>query len=166
MNALRIWYRGLAARDQRVLRVGGIAAAAIIVATLLFALQRSVWAARAEVEQKRADVEWMQQAGPALAAAGPGPGVIEQIPQGRLLVLIDDTARESGLSKALVGSPLAPGGGIQVQMEGADFNVLTAWVSRLINQHGLAIEKASLTASATPGTVNASILLRSPGAAP
>lgn len=166
MDALRIWYRGLAAGDQRVLRMGAIAVVAIIIATLLFSLQRSVSTARAELQQKRSDLEWMQQVGPTLAAAGPGPGAVTELPPGRLLVLIDDTARESGLSRSLVGSPLEPGGGIQVQMEDADFNLVTSWVSRLISQHGLHVEKASITGGATPGVVNASILLRPPGATP
>lgn len=166
MNSLRIWYLGLAARDQRILRLGATAVVVIIIATLLISMQRSVSAARAEVQQKQSDLDWMQQTGPSLAAAGPGPGPVTEIPQGRLLVLIDDSARESGLSRSLVGSPLAPDGGIQVQMESADFNLLTSWVARLINQHGLRVDKASFTGSATPGVVNASILLRPPGTAP
>jgi general secretion pathway protein M len=165
-NAAAAWFLGLAPRDQRILRLGGIAAIAILVGALLFSLQRSVSTTQARVERQEADLEWMQQAAPTLAAAGPGPAVTPEIPQGQLLVLIDNSVRESRLSKSLVGSPFTPGGGIQVQLGNADFNLVSGWVARLVSQQGLRVEKASITGSATPGVVNASIQLRPPGPAP
>jgi len=80
--------------------------------------------------------------------------------QESLVVLIDRSARESGLAQALTGSQPVGDGGMRVQLEQADFNLLSGWVSRLSSQHGVRVEAASVTSAGTPGIVNASVQLR------
>ena len=88
----------------------------------------------------------MRQMAPTLAAAGPGPAAA---PTGEsLVVLIDRSARESGLAQALTGSQPAANGAMTVRMENADFNLLIGWMSRLVAQHDLRVEAASITAAA------------------
>ena len=77
-----------------------------------------------------------------------------------LLVLIDRSASESGLAKALVGTQPAPNGSMRVQLEQADFNQVAGWLSRLSSQHGVRVESATITSSSTPGIVNATVQLR------
>ena len=126
---------------------------------VLLPLQRSVAQARRQVAGKQADLQWMRSMGPALAAAGPGPATA---PTGQsLVVLIDTSARESGLGQALTSSQPA-GGAVRIQLESADFNLLVGWLSRLASQHGVRVESASVTGSAAPGIVNASVVLRAP----
>jgi general secretion pathway protein M len=74
--------------------------------------------------------------------------------------MIDRTARESGLAQALTGSQPGGDGVMRVQLENADFNLLLGWLSRLSSQHGVRIDAATVTGMNTPGTVNASVQLR------
>jgi type II secretory pathway component PulM len=154
---LQNWYANLAPRDQRVLRIGGIALLLIVLVGVFLPLQRSLGKARSQLAAQQADLDWMRQVAPTLAAAGPGP--VATATQESLVVLIDRSARESGLSLALTGSQPAGEGAMRVQLEQADFNLLTGWIARLSSQHGVQVVSASLTSSA-PGIVNASVQMR------
>jgi general secretion pathway protein M len=154
----KTWYDSLAIRDQRVLRFGAIGVLLIALVWLLLPLQHRLTEARARLQKQQADIEWMRQVAPTLAAAGPGP--VATATQESLVVLIDRSARESGLAESLAGSQPANDGAMRVQLEHADFNLLTGWLSRLSAQHGVRVEAASITAGNSPGVVNASVQLR------
>jgi type II secretory pathway component PulM len=158
--ALSDWYARQSEKDQRVLRWGGIAALVIVLAMVLLPLQRSLSQARVRVAEQQADLAWMRQMAPTLAAAGPGPATADAPPGESLVVLIDRSARESGLAQALTGSQPAGNGAMTVRMEGADFNLLIGWMSRLVAQHDLRVESASITGSGSAGVVNANVQLR------
>ncbi|MEO6186574.1 MAG: type II secretion system protein M [Steroidobacteraceae bacterium] len=153
-----VWYNSLAARDRRILRFGAIGVLLIILVWVFVPLQHRLSEARARLQKQQADIAWMQQVAPTLAAAGPGP--VATVTQESLVVLIDRSARESGLAESLAGSQPATNGAMRVQLEHADFNLLTGWLSRLSAQHGVRVEAASITAGNTPGLVNASVQLR------
>jgi general secretion pathway protein M len=159
MNAISSWYAGLAARDQRILRIGAVAVALILLVAVLLPLQGKLRAAEQNLQQQQEDLEWMRSVAPTLAAAGPG-----QVPANRgnesLVVTIDRTARESGLAKALTGSTPSGNGAMRVQLENADFNLMLAWMHRLATQQGILIEEATITGNGGAGMVNASALLR------
>jgi general secretion pathway protein M len=160
-SKLVAWYEGLAARDQRILRIGAVAVSLIVLLWIFLPLQRTVGAARQRLETLQGDLQWMRSVAPTLAAAGPGP--VAQNTGESLVVLIDRSARESGLAQALTGSEPVAGGAMRVRMEAADFNLFAAWVARLGSQHGVRVESASVTAQAgSPGIVNASVQLRVP----
>jgi general secretion pathway protein M len=72
------------------------------------------------------------------------------------VVVVDRTARETGLTDALRGT--APNGnGVRVQLEGAAFDAMVPWLVNLDENYGLAIESITLDRTARPGLVNASI---------
>lgn len=152
------WYVTLAPRDQRVLLIGIVAVAILLVAGILLPLHRNLDAARAQLDQQQSDLKWMGQVGEAIAAAGPGP-IVAATPES-LVVLIDSSARESGLAQALTGTQPVANGSMRVQLEQADFNLFAGWISRLSSQHGVRVESASITGSNTPGIVNATVQLR------
>jgi type II secretory pathway component PulM len=77
-----------------------------------------------------------------------------------LVVLVDRSARESGLAQSLKGSQPNGEGSLRVQFEKADFNAWVAWLGRLVSQHGLRVEAATAEATADPGVVNASVVVR------
>jgi type II secretory pathway component PulM len=70
------------------------------------------------------------------------------------------SARESGLAKAISGSQPVGDGGLRIQLEQADFNLLVAWLARLGSQHGLHIESATIDGGPEPGLVNAAVVIR------
>ncbi len=100
--ALRNWYAQLTPRDRRVLRFGAAAVAIILVVATLLPLQRNLARAREDLRQQQQDLQWMQRQAPALAAAGPG-STATVANKDSLVVLIDRSARESGLTKAYSG---------------------------------------------------------------
>lgn len=154
---LRTWYEAQSPRDQRVLWIGAVVVGLILLAWIFIPLQRSLGAAREQVRQQQDDLEWMRRYAPSLAAAGPGPGATAT--QEPLVVLVDRSARETGLGQALTGSVPAGNGAMRVQFERADFNLLLGWVARLSSQNGVRVEAATVTAAGSPGIVDASVQL-------
>lgn len=156
--ALTAWYERQSERDQRVLRWGAVVMVLILLAGVFVPLQRGLMQARTHLAAQQADLAWMRSMAPTLAAAGPGSGAV---PTGEsLVVVIDRTARESGLAQALTGSQPSGNGSLRVQLENADFNLLIGWLSRLGSQQDVRVESASITANGTAtGVVNASVQL-------
>ncbi|MEO6078806.1 MAG: type II secretion system protein M [Steroidobacteraceae bacterium] len=149
------WYSALTLRDQRVLLIGGVVALLIALIGVFLPLQRNLAKAREELQTQQADLDWMREVGPTLAAAGSGPLAVAT-PES-LAVLIDQSARESGLAKGIAGSQQAGNGALREQLQNVDFNSLAGWISRLSSQHGVRVEAATITSSNTPGIVNASV---------
>jgi type II secretory pathway component PulM len=149
----------LSEREQRLVRYGGIAAVLILIFGVLIPLDSSVTRARARIVQKQADLVWMRGVAPFLAATAPahtaGTGGES------LIVIVDRSARESGLGSALAGTEPSGPGGIQVRMEKAPFDAMIGWLSRLSQQNGIAVDGATIDSAGAPGIVNAAIVLRS-----
>lgn len=157
MDALKVWYRGLAARERRFVLIGGCAALAIVLLMGVLPLARSAAALEQRVATKRADLAWMRGAAPALASAGPVSDAAAT-PES-LVVTVDRTAREANLGEALARSEPAGNGGQRVQLENARFDVLVAWLARLRQQHGIRVVSATVERTDQPGLVSASVEL-------
>jgi type II secretory pathway component PulM len=163
LDALSVWYAKQAPRDQRILRIGAVAVVAMLLVLILVPLQRSLAQARAQLRQQQQDLEWMTRQQPTLLAAGPGMAAATPATRESMAVVVDRSARESGLGKAYSSSQATGNGGMRVQFSNADFNLLLGLLHRLSTQQGLRIEDASISSAGTPGIVNASVQLR-PGA--
>jgi general secretion pathway protein M len=154
MNKIRAWYAGLKQREQRVVAIGGVAVAVLIlVLGILMPLQSAVSSAVKRSETKREDLAWMQVNAPEIRAAGNQlPGDTGEAP----VVLVDRVGREAGLGAALRGTQ-PNGAGVRVQLEAAPFDILVTWLATLDERYGLAIESITVDRAALPGVVNASI---------
>lgn len=164
MNEIRQWLGGLAPRERNLVY---LAAALLCVAIIYFAIVLPVTSAAkqrtARVEQKTADLAWMRQVAPqvmAAAAAGGGTAGSES-----LVVLVDRTGREAGLGNAIRDQSPDGEHGLRLQLQGASFDVLVAWLASLQQQYGVRVETAMIGATSAPGLVNASLTLTH-GAAP
>jgi general secretion pathway protein M len=149
-----------AARPERERRLvlGGLAlAAAILIFAVVIPLDRSVTHAHDRLARKRADLTWMQEVAPELATSAPPPAATGE----SLLVIIDRSARESGLGGALSGSEPAGPGSLSVRLGKAPFDTLVAWLARLAQQNGVSVEAASIEKTDTPGLVSAALVLHS-----
>ena len=150
--------RNLSPRDRRTLLIGGVIAAILFVLAVILPLDHSVSRLHDQVAQKQADLVWMRTAAPEIAAAGPVRGNSGE----SLIVIVDQSARESGLGNSLAGSQPSGRGGLNVQLEKAPFDALVGWLARLSQQNGVQIESATIDSTGQPGTVNASLVLKSP----
>lgn len=159
MNAqLRDWLSGLAPRERNlVYAAGGLAIIALLYFVLVLPITTMAAKRAARVEQKTADLAWMRQVAPqvaAAAAAGAAAGSGES-----LVVLVDRTGREAGLGGALRDQSPSGDQGLRLRLEAASFDVLVVWLASLQQQHGVKVEAATIDATATPGLVNASLTL-------
>jgi general secretion pathway protein M len=150
-------FANLSPRDRRVLMIGGIAAAVILVFGIILPLDRSVAHERAKLSQKRADLAWMQSVAPEIAASAPPPAAGGE----SLLLIIDRSARESGLAGALAGSEPGGPGSLSIRLEKAPFDALVGWLARLSQQNGVIVDSATIEKAGAPGLVNAAIVLHS-----
>jgi general secretion pathway protein M len=144
----------LSERDQRTLKIGG-AIAALLLVYVIIQLDSSVASAHKRLLKKQADLTWMRDNGPELAASGAlragGGGE-------SLLVVVDRSARESGLS--VTGSDPAGPGALNIRLQKVSFDTLIAWVGRLGQTNGIRVDNASIETAGSPGLVNASLVLR------
>jgi general secretion pathway protein M len=150
--------RNLSPRDRRTLIVGLVIAAILAIFVVILPLDRSVSRLQGQVAKKQADLVWMRNAAPEIAAAGPVRGNSGE----SLIVVVDQSARESGLGNSLAGSQPSGPGELSVQLEKAPFDALVGWLARLSQQNGVQIESATIDTAGQPGTVNATLVLKSP----
>lgn len=149
------WFAALSVREQRILQVGGVLVVLILVFGVLLPLDRSVAQAHERLLKKRNDLAWMQGVAPELAAAPQPPSVAGE----SLLVIVDRSARESGLAGALAGTEPAGPGGLSLRLQKAPFDTLIAWLARLAQQNGIRVDSASIDSAGAPGLVNAAVVL-------
>jgi type II secretory pathway component PulM len=99
----------------------------------------------------------MQSVAPELASSAAPPSATGE----SLLVIIDRSARESGLAGSMAGSE--PGGpdSLSIRLEKAPFDALIAWLMRLSQQNGVLVDSAVIEKAGAPGLVNAAIVLHS-----
>jgi general secretion pathway protein M len=156
MEALLRYYAGLSARDRRIALIGGVAALLLLILAVLLPLQRHVGELAQRVEHKRDDLVWLRSMAPQLAGMrNSGPPPLHE----SLVVVVDRTARQSGLERALVGSQPSGDGGLNVRLEQTSFDALVSWLAQLRESYGVRVDSAVVEAGNAIGTVNASLVL-------
>ena len=156
MKAIRAWYLSLQARERKMVLIGGIAVAVLILFVgILMPLHASVAKARDRVAMQREDLAWITQNASEVQAAGNNFAASNESP----IVLVDRTGREAGLSQSLRGTQPSGNSGVRVQLEAAPFDALVIWLAALEQRHGVVIESITIDRAARPGLVNASVSL-------
>ena len=111
---MREWYAKLAPREQLFVKLGAAAVAVMLLLALIVPLNRNIAQARQRVANKQADLAFIQQAIPQLAAAG--SAVAPASPE-TLVVLVDSSAREGGLGKSLSSSQPTGTGSLRIRLD-------------------------------------------------
>jgi len=155
---MRTWYANLAERERRVVTLGAAAGVVLVLLAIILPLNRNIAQARQRITTKQGDLAFIQEATPQLAAAGPGTG--EAATGESLVVLIDTSARESGIGKSLSSSQATADKGLRIRLENVPFDALVAWLARLTQSHGVRVETAEIEAAGEPGLVNAGWFLK------
>jgi general secretion pathway protein M len=150
-------FSALPQRQQQLLIGAVVLAVVLFIIAVLVPLDHSVTSAQQRLAKKRADLAWMQGVAPELATAPAPPSDSGE----SLLVIIDRSARESGLAGSLTGSEPGLGGSLSVRLQKAPFDTLVAWLARLAQQNGVVVDSASIDGAGAPGLVNAAVVLRS-----
>lgn len=150
-------FSALPQRQQRLIIGAVVLAVVLVIIAVLVPLDHSVTSTQQRLAKKRADLAWMQSVAPELATAPAPPSDSGE----SLLVIIDRSARESGLASSLTGSEPGLGGSLSVRLQKAPFDTLVAWLARLAQQNGVVVDSATIDGAGAPGLVNAAVVLRS-----
>ena len=155
---MRAWYNNLSERDRRIVSIGGVVVIILVILGTVLPLNRNIAQARQRIVAKQGDLAFIQSAIPQLSAAAPASNVGGSQD---LIVLIDSSARESGLGKSLSSSQPTGENGLRVRFERVAFDGLVAWLARLAQSHGVSVESAEIEFAGEAGLVNAGLVLRS-----
>lgn len=143
-------------RERRMLLIGAIAAVLLLIVATVLPLQRRVAAVEQRVERKRNDLQWLRSMAPQLAGLqGNAPPPLTE----SLVVVVDRTARESGLAKSLVGSQESGDGGLNVRLDQTSFDTLIGWLAQLRERYGVRVDSATIDAGKDSGNVTATLVL-------
>jgi general secretion pathway protein M len=161
---LRARYDALNERERRLALVAaGFTAIALFWLLLVLPLHTMHAKRSARVDKKSADLVWMREAAPQVAAAR-ASGSSASPSNESLVVLIDRTARQAGLGSALRDQSPNGAHSLRLRLESAPFDSLVAWLALLQQQHGVAVETANVDVGSAPGLVNASVTVGQAGA--
>ena len=158
MENLLAWFKAQSPRDQRVAMIAAAVVGLLVVLGIFVPLDSSVSRAHARVQRKQADLAWMQSVESQLAAAG--ASVTSPTSQRSMIVVIDSSARESGLGSSLHSSEPSGPGALRVRLDKAPFDTLVVWLAKLSQQNGIHVESGNIDAAGPPGLVNAGLVLR------
>jgi general secretion pathway protein M len=155
---MRAWYENLSERDRRVVTIGGVVVLVLALLAIILPLNTQISLARKRITTKQGDLAFIQSVAPQVAAAGPGAAGAANAES--LVVLIDSSARESGLGKSLASSQPTGDKGLRIRLDKAPFDALVAWLARLSQQHGVRVESAEIESAGEVGLVNAGLVLK------
>lgn len=155
---MRAWFENLAERERRLVLFGAIAAAVLLILAIVLPLNRNIAQAKQRVSTKQDDLGFIQSVAPQIAAAGPAPTAVGG--NENLVVLIDSSARESGLGKSLASTQPTGERSLRVRFDRAPFDGLMAWLARISQNHGVSVESAEIEFAGEPGMVNAGLVLK------
>jgi general secretion pathway protein M len=155
---MKAWYAELSRREQLVVVTGAAIAALIIVWALLWRpLTLGVESTRTALAAQQALLLDLRRA-ESLTGAAAAPGGAAELQS--LVVLVDRTHREHGLTGALSRNQPDGPDGIRVTLQDAAFDSLMAWLTALQQNYRVTVESASINGSRTPGLVSATLVLR------
>jgi general secretion pathway protein M len=155
---MREWFDNLSERDRRIVTWGGAVVVVLVLLGIVIPLNRNIVIARERVARKQGDLQFIQAAAPQLASAGPVSGAAATAES--LVVLVDSSARESGLGKSLSNSQPTGDKALRVRLDRVGFDALVAWLARLSQQHGVRVESAEIESAGEAGLVNAGLVLK------
>jgi type II secretory pathway component PulM len=154
LESVRRWFAALSERERLIVTVGAAVVPVLLVVGALM-LDRSVSQAHERLVKKRTDLAWSQSVASELATSPQPPSAAGE----SLLVIVDRSARESGLAGALAGSEPAGPGRLSLRLQKAPFDALIGWLARLAQQNGIRVDSANIDSAGAPGLVNAAIVL-------
>ena len=155
---MKDWFESLNPRERiLVTTAGGLA----VLVVLYLAIAMPLMSAADRTGQRVADKQLLLEEIRAFAARnGPvSPGSGSAGSGQSLVVIIDRTARASGLGSHLKRNQPDGDGALRLRLEDAPFDNLVGWLAELETQHGVRVNTASFDRAGATGRVNCSLRL-------
>jgi general secretion pathway protein M len=158
MDQIKAWYRALQPHERLlVISAGAVVAFVLMIAILFGPLASSLRARQERVAHKQQDLVWMRSVSNSVRMmAASQPSGMSGEP---LVVLINRTAQQAGITGALTNQAPQGDNGIRIRLEGASFDAMVAWLGVLDQQYGVRVDNANMDRGDKIGVVNASLLL-------
>lgn len=158
----QVWWRALQPRERLLI---GAATATITLLLLYFVLwaplNRDLARLRVETPKAAEQLAWMRsQAGRVKQLRAGAPS---QVKGGGLLSYVEQSATTFDVKPHIKRLEPEGNNAVRLVVDGVAFNTLVTWLANLHKQGGIRIDNATLEAQATPGVVNARLLLRGAG---
>lgn len=158
------WFMAREQRERWLIVCGAIA---LVIGGWYTTIQQPLQQKRQQLEQRNsadaATLSWMRDAAVQIRAQG-GPSTVSS-QSGSLLSIADSSLRKQGLGEALQRIQPEDDNSVKIWLDGAQFNTLLTWLSKVENQ-GLRVSVAGITPApgqtARNGLVNARITLNRP----
>lgn len=156
---MRAWWDNLAAREQRIVAVAGLAL--LLALVFLFVIEPGLERRNALTSQLQDMVNeqaWMEAQAPAVRARARAAPTGSQAARtgGSALGVVDVSARAAGLGSAL--RRVRPQeSAVEAELENAAYADLVRWLATLESRHGLRIVSLGIDRGSEPGRVNAQL---------
>lgn len=161
MEPARARWNALAARERRAASILAAFLGAVLLYVLVWSpVQGGLARARAHLASVQVQLAQVQEQA---ALVEKVRGTPRSTPPADAAGAVEQAAQRHGLREHLKRVEAEGAGRVRVQVEGASFSSLTAWLVELQQQSGLRAETATIERHAIPGTVNARLLLRGQG---
>lgn len=154
------WFMQLEPRERLLI---GCAAALLIVALIILLgvrpLMNGTERNQRMLEDKLALLADLDQAAARLGPQTNRSGTPSTAARQSLVVLVDQTTRNHGLSGNLKRNQPDGADSIRLRLENAPFDALVQWLAELQNRHGLSAVSANIDAAQARGRVNCNLVL-------
>ena len=158
----RARWEALGARERRVASALAVAFSAALFYLLLWSpVESGLARARSRLASVQTQLARVQEQAARVASVRAAPRVT--LPANPAAA-VGQAAERQGLREQLKRIEAEGANAVRLQIEGAPFAALMAWLVELQQQFGLRAESATLERGANPGTVNGRLLLRAQGA--
>jgi general secretion pathway protein M len=157
MEQIKSWYKALQPRERLlVMCAAGVLGIALLYLALFGPLAKELNKRETRVMTKQQDLVWMRSVANnvRMASASRGSSSGES-----LVVLINRTAQQAGITSSLVNQAPQGDNGIRLRIESVNFDALVTWLGVLDQQFGVQVDTASVDRSDKVGIVNASLML-------
>lgn len=156
---LKTWWLNLALREKRMVTVGGVL-------LVLFILYEGIWSPflshidllRKQIVAEKKLLVWMQAADQQLQMTG-NTSAKKSLTAVALLSFMQQQINQAGLKQQLLQLKQVSSNSVEVNLQKAEFDKVIAMLSHISNEQAISISQISVVAEASPGVVNADMVL-------
>jgi len=163
---MKTWWATRTSREQRFLMTGGIFLAALLIIYLIvLPIHHKINTLSEKLDQNKQMLAWMQSSLPSLKtlrAQNPSSQKKQNIPAGSLLSSIENSLKQSSLSKqlsTLEKEPSETAESVSLKFDHVNFDELIHWLIQFSNNYNMTIDQFSATKTQESGIVQANLVI-------
>lgn len=155
------WYSGLAEREKQIVNFGGVAVGLLIIYALIYApLVNHAATLRNTIQTEQKTLVWMQAADKQIQAMeGQDKNKANIATPVVMLSVLQKDITAAQLDQNLAQMKQASNDSIQLQFQKVSFDKLMALLIKVMKENKVTLSQFSVTSDATPGVVNADVML-------